>query len=560
MHHGLSRRRFLARSAAATAGWALPAAFGTFGNRCFASSEPLDLLISGGTIIDGTGAKRFHGDVAVRGGRIERVGELDDLPAKRRIDADGQIVCPGFIDIHTHSDRTLLSDGLAQSAVRQGATTHVIGNCGSSPAPLNQATTASGRTFRTYSEYLQTLIESGISVNVGGLVGHNTIREAVMGLQNRPPTAVEMRKMKEWVEEAMRGGAVGLSTGLVSPPGAWSTTEELIELARVAGKLGGIYASHMRGEAGTVIDSVREAIRIGREGKLPVEISHHKAAGKENWGKTRETLPLIEQANREGIAVRLDVYPYRAGSAGLSQLVPPWAHEGGNGEMLSRLEDSDTRRRIAREMQEGAQDWPNFFRIDWDDIQITSAATKDNQPWVGKKVGDVARARGCSGVDACIDLLIEERGSIGMINFIMDEDDVRRVLAHPLSMIGSDGFALAAPDRKGQPHPRCYGCFPRVLGRYCRELELFSLETAIHKMTGMPAAQLGWPDRGTIKVGAAADLVLFDAEKIIDKATFDEPHAYPEGIDKVIVNGQVVLNNGQHTGAKPGEILRPQRG
>lgn len=555
----ISRRRFIAGSAAAVAGFALPEAlFPTF-RAAQAADEPFDLLIAGGTVVDGSGAKRSRADVGVRKGRIVKVGALGDAPAARKLDATGLIVAPGFIDMHTHSDRTLLADGLAQSAVRQGATTHVIGNCGSSPAPRGEPAKAGEREYRTYGEYLAVLADAGVSVNVCGLVGHNTIRETVMGMQNRAPTEIEMHKMRDWVAEAMRGGAVGISSGLVSPPGAWSKTEELIELARAAGQAGGIYATHMRGEARTVIDSVREAIRIGREGNVPVEISHHKAAGRENWGKTRQTLPLIEQANRDKAVVRVDVYPYRAGSAGLSQLVPPWAHEGGNGEMLARLEDSQTRRRIAREMTEGTEDWPNFFTIDWDDIQITSAVTRENRQWVGKKVGDVARNRKCSGVDACIDLLIEERGSIGMINFVMDEDEMRGVLAHPLAMIGSDGFAISAEEKPGQPHPRCYGCFPRVLGRYCRELGLLTLETAIHKMTGMPAAQLGLADRGAVREGAAADLVVFDFDKIIDKATFDAPHQYPEGIDAVIVNGELVVNKGEHLGARPGKILRPQR-
>ncbi|MFN0053109.1 MAG: N-acyl-D-amino-acid deacylase family protein [Planctomycetales bacterium] len=558
MSQAYTRRRFLARTTALAAGLAIPAAIQSPGGALFAA-EPWDLLLTGGTVIDGTGARRYPADVGILRGRIGKVGQLAGSPARRTLDATGRIVSPGFIDIHTHSDRMLLTDGLAQSAIRQGATTHVIGNCGSSPAPLNEPATAGGRMFHTYGEYLHALTDAGVSVNLGGLVGHNTIREAVMGMQKRPPTEVEMVKMRDWVEEAMRGGAVGLSTGLVSPPGAWSKTEELIELARVAGRHGGIYASHMRGEASTVVDSVRETLRIGREARLPAQISHHKAAGRENWGKTRQTLPLIEEAHRAGQSARMDVYPYRAGSAGLSQLVPPWAHEGGTGEMLGRLQNSETRQRIAREMAEGADDWPNFFQIDWDDIQITTASTPANRPFIGKKVGDVARARGCSGVEACLDLLLEERGSIGMINFIMDEEEMRRVLTHPLSMIGSDGFALDAADRKGQPHPRCYGCFPRVLGRYCRELGLFSLETAVHKMTGMPASQLGWPDRGVIREGAAADVLLFDPETVLDTATFDDPHQYPNGIDTVIVGGELVLDRGEHTGARPGKILPPQR-
>jgi len=251
-----------------------------------------------------------------------------------------------------------------------------------------------GKPLQSYGDFLQLVRDSGVSINVCGLVGHNTIREAVMGMQNRQPTEVEMRKMRDLVDEAMRSGAVGLSTGLVSPPGSWSQTAEIVELARVAGRRGGMYASHMRGEASTLIESVKEALTVGREGRLPVEISHHKAAGRENWGKTRQTLPMVEAAVKEGVVARLDVYPYRAGSAGLSQLVPPWAHEGGTGAMLGRLKNPQTRAQIAREMEDGAPDWPNFFHIDWDDIQITTATTGDNRQWVGKKVGDVARARG----------------------------------------------------------------------------------------------------------------------------------------------------------------------
>ena len=555
----MSRRHFLSRSAVVAAGLALPAGVFTDARRAFAADGRFDLFITGGTVVDGTGGKRIAADVAVHKGRIVKIGAISDAPAMRTLDAKGLIVAPGFIDMHTHSDRTLLADGLAQSAVRQGATTHVIGNCGSSPSPRNEPSQSGDREYRTYGDFLGVLGDAGVSVNVCGLVGHNTVRETVMGMQNRPPTEIEMRKMQDWIAEAMRAGAVGMSTGLVTPPGAWSKTAEIVELARVAGRAGGIYASHMRGEARTVVDSVREAIAIGREAHVPVEISHHKAAGRENWGKARQTLPLIEEANRTGQTVRLDVYPYRAGSAGLSQLVPPWAHEGGDGELLARLQDSASRRRIAREMAEGNDDWPNFFAIDWDDIQITSAASAENRKWIGKKVGDVAKDRKCGGIEACIDLLIEERGKIGMINFVIDEDEMRSVLKHPLSMIGSDGFALAAAEKLGQPHPRCYGCFPRVLGRYCRELQLLSLETAIYKMTGMPAAHLGLAERGVIRTGHAADLVVFDFDKIIDKATFDDPHQYPDGIDSVIVNGQLVVHRGEHLGLKPGCILRPER-
>jgi len=461
--------------------------------------------------------------------------------------------------MHTHSDRSLLEDGLAQSAVRQGATTHVIGNCGSSPAPVGSPVEVAGHKLSTYGDYLQALRKSGTSINVCGLVGHNSIRRAVMGTQDRQPTPVELRRMQDLVDEAMRSGAVGLSTGLVSPPGTYSKTPEIVALARVAARHRGQYSSHIRGEASTLVEAVGEAIQVGREAGLPVQISHHKAAGRENWGTTRKTLPMVEAANRGGHRVRVDVYPYHAGSAGLAQLVPPWAHAGGSGAMLGRLKDPVQRRRIARDMVRGTENWPNFFRIEWDDIQITTVGNRANRRWIGKKVADVARARKCAGVQACIDLLIEGNGRVGMINFIMDEREVQRVLRHPLSMIGSDGRAVSADTARGMPHPRYYGCFPRVLGRYCRQLKLFPLETAIHKMTAMPAEQLGLADRGTLKIGHAADVVVFNFKTIIDKATFQAPHQYPEGIDAVLVNGLPVVLNGVHTETRPGRVLRPQR-
>jgi N-acyl-D-amino-acid deacylase len=563
----ISRRRLLKTSAAVAAGWALPAALLSPVRKAWGAHKPFDLLITGGTVVDGTLSAARATDVGIRDGRIITIGILSGAPAARTLDARGLIVAPGFIDVHTHSDRTLLSDGTAQSAIRQGVTTHVTGNCGYSPAPSGAAPAVTDKEiekekkagFRTFAEYLKATRDSGTSVHVCALVGHNSVRETVMGMQNRQPTESELRKMQDLVEEAMQAGAIGMSTGLVSPPGAWSKTEEIVALAKVVARHGGVYASHMRGEARTLLDSVREALRIGQEAKLPVQISHHKAAGRENWGKTRQTLPMIEESHRQGVMARVDVYPYRAGSAGLSQFVPPWAHEGGTGAMIERLKDPQTRSRILRDMVQGSEDWPNFFVVDWDDIQITSVVSAENRKWVGKRVGDAARERGCSGVEACADLLIEERGSIGMINFIMNEEEMQGVLKHPLAMIGSDGLALSAAEPAGQPHPRSYGCYPRVLGRYCRELKLFSLETAIHKMTGMPAAQFGLSDRGELREGRAADVVLFDFKTIIDRATFDAPHQYPLGIDSVIVEGKLVLHQEKHTGARPGKILAPQR-
>ena len=540
----------------------------TAGGVALASAYPLaalapdasyDIVIRGGTIVDGTGKPGVRHDLGIKGSRIAAIGNLSESSARRVINATNRIVCPGFIDMHTHSDSTLLQDGLAQSAVRQGATTHVVGNCGSSPAPVGAPVETYGHKISTYGDYLQALKQSGTTINICGLVGHNSIRRAVMGDQNRRPTPVELRRMQDHVDEAMRSGATGMSTGLVSPPGTYTETPEIVALAQVVARHRGLYASHIRGEASTLLTAVREAIQVGDEAGLPVQISHHKAAGRDNWGTTLKTLPLIEAANKKKHPVRVDVYPYHAGSAGMAQLVPPWAHEGGRGAMLARLKDPVQRRRIARDMVRGTDNWPNFFKLEWDDIQIATVGTPANRKWIGKRIADVARSRKCAGVEACIDLLIEGNGRARMINFIMDEREVQRVLKHPLSMIGSDGRAVSADTAQGMPHPRYYGCFPRVLGRYCRQMKLFSLETAIHKMTAMPAAQLGLPDRGTIQVGHAADIVVFDFKTVIDKATFQAPHQYPEGIETVVVNGRPVILQGEHTELRPGLVLRPQR-
>jgi len=550
MSRALTRRDYLRSCGVALGAALIPSARPALGD---AAVDELDLVLRGGRVFDGTGGPSKLTDLGVKGDRITTIGDLKDVRATRTLDVSGLCVAPGFIDMHSHSDRSLLVDGLAQSGVRQGVTTHVTGNCGSSPAPNRPGTKD---TFVTFQSFIAALRKEKTSINVCPLVGHNSVRVAVMGQENRRPTPVELDAMRELVDEAMKSGAVGMSTGLVSPPGTYSETPEIVELAKVVAKHGGLYASHMRGEASTVIAAVQEALQIGHEAAIRVQISHHKAVGKENWGKTRHTLAIIEEAARSGVKVHLDVYPYRAGSAGLSQLVPPWAHEGGRDTMLERLRDPQVRPRIARDMSKGLPDWPNFFEIDWDDIQIASVSTDANRRWVGHKVGDVARARNIPGVEACIDLLIEERSGVQMINFVIDEEEMRRVLAHPLSMIGSDGVAVSPDSEKGQPHPRFYGCFPRVLGRYVRELKVLSLETAVHKMTGMPAAQLGLRDRGQIRIGMAADLAVFDAAQVADRATFESPHQYPVGIPHVIVGGQLVIHDGQHTGARPGRVGR----
>ncbi|MEC7556157.1 MAG: amidohydrolase family protein, partial [Planctomycetota bacterium] len=369
------RRDFLQMTAG---GFALAS---TYPLAALASDASFDIVIRGGTIVDGTGKPGVRHDLGIKGSRIAAIGNLSESTGRRVINATNRIVCPGFIDMHTHSDSTLLQDGLAESAVRQGATTHVVGNCGSSPAPVGAPVETYGHRISTYGDYLQALKHSGTTINVCGLVGHNSIRRAVMGDQNRKPTPVELRRMQDHVDEAMRSGATGMSTGLVSPPGTYTETPEIVALARVVARHRGLYASHIRGEASTLLAAVREAIQVGDEAGLPVQISHHKAAGRDNWGTTLKTLPLIEAANQKKHRVRVDVYPYHAGSAGMAQLVPPWAHEGGRGAMLTRLKDPVQRRRIARDMVRGTDNWPNFFKLEWDDIQIATVGTPANRKW-----------------------------------------------------------------------------------------------------------------------------------------------------------------------------------
>ncbi|MEE3285957.1 MAG: amidohydrolase family protein, partial [Planctomycetota bacterium] len=378
------RRDFLQMTAG---GFALAS---TYPLAALASDASFDIVIRGGTIVDGTGKPGVRHDLGIKESRIAAIGNLSESTGRRVINATNRIVCPGFIDMHTHSDSTLLQDGLAESAVRQGATTHVVGNCGSSPGPVGAPVETYGHRISTYGDYLQALKQSGTTINVCGLVGHNSIRRAVMGDQNRKPTPVELRRMQDHVDEAMRSGATGMSTGLVSPPGTYTETPEIVALARVVARHRGLYASHIRGEASTLLAAVREAIQVGDEAGLPVQISHHKAAGRDNWGTTLKTLPLIEAANQKKHRVRVDVYPYHAGSAGMAQLVPPWAHEGGRGAMLTRLKDPVQRRRIARDMVRGTDNWPNFFKLEWDDIQIATVGTPANRKWIGKRIADVA--------------------------------------------------------------------------------------------------------------------------------------------------------------------------
>jgi N-acyl-D-amino-acid deacylase len=527
------------------------------------------MKIEGATVIDGTGTAGGRTDVGIEGERIVAVGDLSRERAATTLNASGKILAPGFIDMHSHSDWQLWANRRAESKVRQGVTTEVVGNCGFSPAPVTAEHREDLRGFAlhvpkgldfqwgTFRDYLAALDTGGLAVNVVHLVGHGALRISAMGFARRAPAPDEMHRMQRALAAAIEDGAWGLSSGLIYAPGSFATTEELVELARVAARHRGFYASHIRGEGATLLAAVTEAIRIGREADLPVQVSHVKAAGRPNWGKVADVLALIDRANDEGLDVTADVYPYTASSTSLRTLLPDWALEGGIDAMLARLADAETRARIRRDVLDPPTGESMAVRVGWDNVMISWAPTRPDVQ--GKRLSQIAGARGVDPFDAAADLLVEERGRASMILFQMDESDLRRALVHPRVMIGSDGSSLAPYGELagGKPHPRNYGTFPRVLGEYVREQRVLSLAQAIHKMTGLPARRLGLRDRGVIRPGAKADLVVFDARRVADQATYEDPHRYPTAIEHVLVAGRFVIKHGEHTGSLPGRVLTP---
>ncbi len=504
------------------------------------ASVQYDLLLAGGTVVDGTGAPGFAADVAIRGDRIVRVSRtpLPAANARRVIDARGRVVAPGFIDLHAHLD-PLVGLPSGGSLLRQGVTTALGGPDGSSPWPL--------------AAHLDTLARLGTGFNVAFLVGHGTIRRQVLGLEARAPTPGELERMRALVRQGMRDGAFGLSTGLKYVPGAFAGTDEIVALAAVADSSGGIYTSHLREEGLGLLDGVREAIEIGRRAGIPVILTHHKVIGQPMWGASVTTLAMVDSARAEGIDVVVDQYPYSASYTGIDILIPSWAMAGGDSAFLRRLADPDTGRRVLAATLEnlrtdrGAGDIARvqFARVAWE------------PELEGRTLADWARMLGrppTLETGAALVLEAARRGGASAIFHAMDEGDIERIMRHPHTMIASDG----RPTEPGiaHPHPRWYGTFPRVLARYVRERHVLTLEQAIHKMTGMPAARLGLADRGRVAEGAFADIVIFDPARIADRATYEAPHQYPAGIDAVIVNGIVAVDERGFTAARPGRVLR----
>lgn len=536
----------------------------------------LDILIKNGNIVDGTGDKAYKAHIGLKGSKIEIIAKDIKEDAKVVIDASGQIVSPGFIDIHGHSDFTLYINNKGESKIRQGITTEVVGNCGFTAAPVTKehyedllsylANTAilteeEKKIWRwpSQADFIQDKIASkGLSYNIAPLVGQGTIKVSVMGFKKQEPTTQEMNKMLKLLRNELDRGLFGMSTGLEYEPGIYTSKEELLELCKLVKQNDGIYSTHMRNEGRNVIESILESVEISRKSGVSLEISHLKAQYRPNWGKVKEALKIIDEARYSGIDVGFDVYPYTAFGSGLIDLIPPWAKAKGAIYMTKLLKDEKNRKRVIDDMKKSHDDWENpLMGSSWEDIQIAMLKTHKNKRFEGKNMAEIADNMNMSPYDATIKLLMEEQGSIKSIFFAMCEEDLKTIIKHPIAKFGTDGRAVAPYGKlgSGSVHPRYYGTYPRILGRYVREEQVLNLEEAIKKSTHLPAKKMKFRKRGLLKEGYYADIVIFNKDKITDVGTFDNPHRYPVGIDYVIVNGQLVINKGEHTGKLPGRVL-----
>jgi N-acyl-D-amino-acid deacylase len=521
---------------------------------CHRQTGPeLDLLVRGGRLVDGTGNPSYRGDVGIKGGRIAAVGRLEGLHAALVLEAPGLVVAPGFVDIHDHSDYALLTDGDAQSMIRQGVTSVILGE-GESAAP--------SRDYPRFTDYFARLSKGGTSVNVGSYVGSSQIWTSVHGLSAGPPTPDELERMRALVRQAMEDGALGVASSLSGPPGSWIDTDTLVAMCEVAGARGGIYATHMRHEGADVWKSVAEALEIGRRARLPVEIIHLKIAEHTLWGKMPQLIQTIAAARAAGQEVEANVYPYRAGQNNLATIVPPWAHEGGTAAMLARLADPAQRQRIEREIAGGLPGWYDHYTAtgSWEGMLLVSLRNPAYRRFEGKRMNEVIAALGGQPFDVLFRLLTDNGGSVPTVYFHHAEEDMRYALAQPFVSVGSDGSALKTegPLSGGNPHPRSYGTFARVLGRYVREEKVLTLEDAVRKMSAANSAKVRLYDRGLLRPGQWADLAVFDPAQVADHATYEKPHQYATGVVYVVVAGQLVLDHRRHTGAHPGQILYGQ--
>src|SRR5882672_2608441 len=543
--------------------------FSLFHNSTSAAKPTYDLLIKNGLVIDGSGRPGYLADVAITGDRIAAIGKLKNAAATREIDAAGMVVAPGFIDMLGQSETYLLIDSRAMSKVMMGVTTEVTGE-GESIAPINERLIKEQEDFnrrykltidwRTLDEYFSRLEKQGSGVNLATFVGATQVREYVVGFDNRPPTPAELEKMKQLVAAAMKDGALGLSTSLQYVPARFASTDEIVELAKVARQYGGIYATHQRSEANALDESLAEVFQIASRAQIPVEIWHLKTAYKKNWGRMPEVLAKIRGARSEGLDITADIYPYIAGSTSLSACLPPWALEGGTEKMIARLRDPSIRERLKKEITTDSKEWENIYLGSGgaSGILIGSVVNRDLEAMQGKRVSQIAEEQGKDPLDALFDLILADHGQTGAIYFMMSEDDMRAAMRAPFVSFCTDSGARAndGPLAGSKSHPRGWGSYPRILGRYVRDEHLLTLPQAIHKMTGLPAARVGLHQRGLLRSGFYADLTIFDPKTVIDRATFEMPNQHPDGIEYVIVNGQLSVDNGQRTPSLPGRVLR----
>ena len=532
------------------------------------SQAPFDVVIKNGVVYDGTGGEGREVDVALRGDRIAGVGDFKNSPAKLVIDARGLAIAPGFINMLSWSNESLIADGLSQSEIRQGVTTEIMGE-GDSMGPVNdrvreemlreQRDIHYKVEWATLADYLRYLEKRGVSCNVASFIGATTIRKNVIGYEDKQPTPQQLDQMRTLVQKEMEAGALGIGTSLIYPPAFYAKTPELIELCKVAARYKGTYISHMRSEGNQLLEAVDELIRISREANIPAEIYHIKAAGKSNWPKVDALLAKIEAAQKEGVKITADMYTYTAAGTGLDACLPPWTEDGGYPALFKRLRDPATREKIAAEVKTPSDAWENLYLAAGspENILVVGFKSEKLKPLTGKSLAEVAKMRGKDPVETIMDLLAEDESRIDTIYFVMSEENVRKEIAKPWISFGSDESSQAPEGvfLKSNPHPRAYGNFARVLGKYVRDEKVISLGEAVRRLSALPATNLGLDHRGFIQEGMFADVVVFDPATIADRATFAQPHQYSVGMKQIFVNGVQVLKDGEHTGAKPGRAL-----
>jgi N-acyl-D-amino-acid deacylase len=531
-------------------------------------AQDFDVVIKNGVVYDGSGGEGQRVDVSIRGDYVAGLGDYKDANAKTVIDAKGLVVAPGFINMLSHSEESLIEDGRSQSEIRQGVTTEIMGE-GESMGPVNervrkqmlkdQTDIKYAIEWSSLADYLKYLEKRGVSCNVASFIGAATIRENVIGYEDKLPTPEQLDQMRELVRKEMEAGALGIATALIYPPGSYAKTEELIEMCKVAARYRGKYISHMRSEGSQLLEAFEELVRIAREAAIPAEVYHIKALGQKNWGKVNDLLARIEAAQKEGLDIRANMYTYTAGGTGLTACLPPWTQDGGMDALYKRLADPAIRQKIAGEVKVDSDEWENYYTGSGspDKILLVGFKSEKLKPLTGKTLAEVAKMRGKDPIEPLMDLILEDRSRIETIYFLMSEDNVKKELTKPWISFCSDE-ASQAPEGvflKSNPHPRAYGSFARVLGKYCRDEKVISMAEAIRRLSALPATNLGLDRRGMLKEGMFADVVVFDPEAIADRATYENPHQYAVGMKHVFVNGVQVLKDGEHTGAKPGRAL-----